>query len=100
MREEKLKQLENEFNTIPALNEDTANHIYHLTRDENEIQQAEMKSSSLKQEIDDYERQEADLKTSIGWQEVYHNTDTSESMKIMLVKPSRREMSKSVKTTN
>ena len=36
----------------------------------------------------------ADLKTSIGWQEVYHNTDTSESMKIMLVKPSRREMSK------
>ena len=59
-----------------------------------------MKSSSLKQEIDDYERQEADLKTSIGWQEVYHNTDTSESMKIMLVKPSRREMSKSVKTTN
>ena len=82
------------------MNEDTANHIYHLTRDENEIQQAEMKSSSLKQEIDDYERQEADLKTSIGWQEVYHNTDTSESMKIMLVKPSRREMSKSVKTTN
>ena len=56
MREEKLKQLENEFNAIPALNED--NHIYHLTRDENEIQQ-EMKSSSLKQEIDDYERQEA-----------------------------------------
>ncbi|OHP59330.1 AAA family ATPase [Staphylococcus sp. HMSC061G04] len=81
LREEKLKQLENEFNTIPALNEDTANHIYHLTRDENEIQKAEMKSSSLKQEIDDYERQEADLKTSIGWQEVYHNTDTSESMK-------------------
>ena len=64
MREEKLKQLKNEFNAIPALNEDTANHIYHLTRDENEIQQAEMKSS-LKQEIDDYERQEADLKTSI-----------------------------------
>ena len=59
LREEKLKQLENEFNAIPALNEDTANHIYHLTRDENEIQQAEMKSSSLKQEIDDYERQEA-----------------------------------------
>ena len=58
MREEKLKQLKNEFNAIPALNEDT-NHIYHLTRDENEIQQAEMKSSSLKQEIDDYERQEA-----------------------------------------
>ncbi|TJX74173.1 DNA repair protein Rad50 [Staphylococcus haemolyticus] len=92
LREEKLKQLENEFNAIPALNEDTANHIYHLTRDENEIQQAEMKSSSLKQEIDDYERQEADLKTSIGWQEVYHNTDTSESMK--------NYVSKTIKTRN
>ena len=39
LREEKLKQLKNEFNAIPALNEDTTNHIYHLTRDENEIQQ-------------------------------------------------------------
>ena len=52
----------------------------------------EMKSSSLKQEIDDYERQEADLKTSIGWQEVYHNTDTSESMK--------NYVSKTIKTRN
>ena len=92
LREEKLKQLENEFNAIPALNEDTTNHIYHLTRDENEIQQVEMKSSSLKQEIDDYERQEVDLKTSIGWQEVYHNTDTSESMK--------NYVSKTIKTRN
>ena len=51
-----------------------------------------MKSSSLKQEIDDYERQEVDLKTSIGWQEVYHNTDTSESMK--------NYVSKTIKTRN
>ncbi|MCQ9278141.1 AAA family ATPase [Staphylococcus borealis] len=81
LREEKLKQLEHEYNAIAVSNETTAKHIYDLTRDENEIQQAELKFSALEQEIDDYERQEVDLKSSIGWQEVHHDTDTSDAKK-------------------
>ncbi|WP_210135541.1 AAA family ATPase [Staphylococcus sp. GDX8P80P] len=81
LREEKLKQLEHEYNAIAVSNETTAKHIYDLTRDENEIQQAELKSSALEQDIDDYERQEVDLKSSIGWQEVHHDTDTSDAKK-------------------
>lgn len=81
LREEKLKQLEHEYNAIAVSNETIAKHIYDLTRDENEIQQAELKSSALEQDIDDYERQEVDLKSSIGWQEVHHDTDTSDAKK-------------------
>ncbi|WP_210129872.1 AAA family ATPase [Staphylococcus sp. GDX8P54P] len=81
LREEKLKQLEHEYNAIVVSNETTAKHIYDLTRDENEMQQAELKSSALEQDIDDYERQEVDLKSSIGWQEVHHDTDTSDAKK-------------------
>ncbi|MCE5091130.1 ATP-binding protein [Staphylococcus devriesei] len=81
LREEKIKQLEYDFNAIELPSEETVNHLYRLSHDENDIQQTELKAESLTKEIDTYQRQQQDLKTSIGWQDVYHETDTSEATK-------------------
>lgn len=81
LRDEKLRQLENEYNAIKLPDYETINHIYHLSHGENEIQQSELKADALNKEIETYQRKQQDLKSSIGWQEVHHNTDTSDSMK-------------------
>lgn len=81
LRDEKIRQLENEFNLIQMPDDRTVSDMYHLYQQESDIKQSELKAKALKKEIETFERSQQTLKDDIGWNEVYHEADTSETMK-------------------
>ena len=81
IQEERLKKVERDFNEIELPTEEAVNNFYRLSQEESAIQQNELKVASLNKEIDDSQREQQTLKTNLGWQDVHHETDTSEAMK-------------------
>ena len=81
LREEKLAQLENENNRINVAEKQDIEAINALYQQENKIKQQEFELKSLDKEIQDKQREKAGLQTHIGWQEIYHDVDSSEAMK-------------------
>lgn len=81
LREEKLTQLEQETENIAVAKQSDIDAINSLYQQENEIKQKEMELKSIEKEIQDKEREKIGLKSNIGWQDVYHDVDSTEAMK-------------------
>lgn len=57
---------------------DAFNSLY---QQENEIKQKEYELRSLEKEISDKQRDKESMQSNIGWNEMYHDVDSSEAMK-------------------
>ncbi|WP_210122885.1 MULTISPECIES: AAA family ATPase [unclassified Staphylococcus] len=81
LREERLTHLKSENEKINVPKQSDIDAFNHIQQQENEIKQKEYELKSVKKEIQDKEREKSGLKSNIGWQDVYHEVDSSEAMK-------------------
>ncbi|MCJ1667800.1 AAA family ATPase [Staphylococcus sp. NRL 19/737] len=81
LQEERLKQMESDFNAINIPSNEVVNNFYRLAHEESDIKQTELKIAALNKDIDTSQREQQTLKTNLGWQDVHHEADTSEAMK-------------------
>src|SRR5699024_5383854 len=81
LREERLAHLKSENEKINVPKQSDLDAFNHIQQQENEIKQKEYELKSVEKEIQDKEREKSGLKSNIGWQDVYHEVDSSEAMK-------------------
>src|SRR5699024_11121334 len=82
LREERLTHLKRENEKINVPKQSDIEDMNHKKQQKKkEIKQKEYEIKSNKKEIQDKEREKSGLKSNIGWQDVYHEVDSSEAMK-------------------
>lgn len=81
LKEEALKQLTKENKQLSVPNDDTIEQFKQIYREESDIKQSEIELNARAKEISEKQHAQQEHKTSVGWQEIHHDTDTSEAAK-------------------
>ncbi|MBS6091663.1 MAG: AAA family ATPase [Staphylococcus warneri] len=81
LREQQLSHIKEDNQSIEPAKQSDIDAFNSLYQQENEIKQKEYELRSIEKEISDKQRDKESMQSNIGWNETYHDVDSSEAMK-------------------